>query len=790
MEEYMIWLPAILAIIGLIFMWAKRAWVLKQDAGDGKMKDISSHIYEGALAFLNAEYKILTIFVIVASILLAGISFIVPTTHILIVVAFIFGAIFSAFAGNIGMRIATQSNVRTTQAARSSLPQALKVSFGGGTVMGLGVAGLAVLGLTTFFIIFFHVFMGGEWTNVHQMTIVLETLAGFSLGAESIALFARVGGGIYTKAADVGADLVGKVEAGIPEDDPRNPATIADNVGDNVGDVAGMGADLFGSYVATVLAAMVLGNYVINDMGGNIVGEGFSGIGPILLPMAIAGFGIIFSIIGTMLVKINSNSAKEAQVQSALNKGNWISIILVAISSYFLVTWMLPSSMKMVFFGEGVHVVSSLRVFYATLVGLVVGGVISAVTEYYTGLGKKPVLSIVQNSSTGAGTNIIAGLATGMLSTFYSVLLFAIAIWASYAFAGFYGVAIAASAMMATTAMQLAIDAFGPIADNAGGIAEMSELPSEVRERTDILDSVGNTTAATGKGFAIASAALTSLALFAAYVTFTGIDGINIFKAPVLAMLFIGGMIPVVFSALAMQSVGKAAMEMVNEVRRQFRDIPGIMEGTGKPQYDKCVEISTKAALREMLLPGLLTIGFPILIVLLPMALGYENRLIAEMLGGYMAGVTVSGVLWAIFQNNAGGAWDNAKKSFEAGVMINGEMTYKGSDAHKAAVTGDTVGDPFKDTSGPSMNILIKLTCLIGLVIAPILGQDMAVANTPEVEEVTTIHEQKGNSIESQVEFSADKSEELIAAERIAETISQLEPVNAKQSSEAGSQKE
>ena len=789
MESLMIWLPAILAIIGLIFMWAKRAWVLKQDAGDGKMKDISSHIYEGALAFLNAEYKILTIFVIVASILLAGISFIVPTTHILIVVAFIFGAIFSAFAGNIGMRIATQSNVRTTQAARTSLPQALKVSFGGGTVMGLGVAGLAVLGLTTFFIIFFHVFMGGEWTDVHQMTIVLETLAGFSLGAESIALFARVGGGIYTKAADVGADLVGKVEAGIPEDDPRNPATIADNVGDNVGDVAGMGADLFGSYVATVLAAMVLGNYVIKDMGGNIVAEGFGGIGPILLPMAIAGFGIIFSIVGTLLVKINSNTAKEAEVQSALNKGNWFSIVLVAISSFFLVTWMLPETMQMEFFGEGPQQISSMRVFYATLVGLVVGGVISAVTEYYTGLGKKPVLSIVQNSSTGAGTNIIAGLSTGMISTFYSVLLFAIAIWASYAFAGFYGVALAASAMMATTAMQLAIDAFGPIADNAGGIAEMSELPSEVRERTDILDSVGNTTAATGKGFAIASAALTSLALFAAYVTFTGIDGINIFKAPVLAMLFIGGMIPVVFSALAMQSVGKAAMDMVNEVRRQFREIPGIMEGTGKPQYDKCVEISTKAALREMLLPGLLTIGFPIIIVIIPMVLGYENRLIAEMLGGYMAGVTVSGVLWAIFQNNAGGAWDNAKKSFEAGVMINGEMTYKGSEAHKAAVTGDTVGDPFKDTSGPSMNILIKLTCLIGLVIAPILGQDMEIATTPEVDEVTILQEE--TEVEPVTQFSTDKQEALVTAEKIAAAVKTSEANTSEaKTSEVTSQKE
>ena len=713
-----------MALIGLGFMAIKRNWVLKQDAGDGKMKEISDYIYEGAIAFLKAEYRLLAIFVVIASIVLAGISFVVPTTNILIVVAFIFGAFFSALAGNMGMKIATKTNVRTTQAARTSLPQALKVSFGGGTVMGLGVAGLAVLGLTGFFIFFFHYFMGGDWANggTDQMTIVLETLAGFSLGAESIALFARVGGGIYTKAADVGADLVGKVEAGIPEDDPRNPATIADNVGDNVGDVAGMGADLFGSYVATVLAAMVLGNYVIKDMGGNIQ-DAFGGIGPILLPMAIAGFGILFSIIGTMVVKISDDNAKEAQVQKALNIGNWISIALTAIACFILVKYMLPETMKMSFFGEGIKDISSMRVFYATIVGLVVGAVISSVTEYYTGLGTKPVMAIVQKSSTGAGTNVIAGLATGMISTFPTVLLFAAAIWTSYAFAGFYGVALAASAMMATTAMQLAIDAFGPISDNAGGIAEMSELPKEVRTRTDILDSVGNTTAATGKGFAIASAALTSLALFAAYVTFTGIDGINIFKAPVLAMLFVGGMIPVVFSALAMNSVGKAAMDMVYEVRRQFKEIPGIMEGTGKPEYAKCVDISTKAALREMMLPGVLTIGFPIAIVLLgKLVYGDNNQLIAEMLGGYMAGVTVSGVLWAIFQNNAGGAWDNAKKSFEAGVLINGEMTYKGSDAHKAAVTGDTVGDPFKDTSGPSMNILIKLTCLIGLVIAPILG--------------------------------------------------------------------
>ena len=761
MESIMIYMPAILAIIGLLFMYAKRSWVMKQDSGDGKMKDISSHIYEGALAFLKAEYKLLTFFVIGASIALAVIAYIVPTTHYLIIVAFICGAIFSALAGNMGMRIATQSNVRTTQAARTSLPKALQVSFGGGTVMGLGVAGLAVLGLTAFFILFYHYFMGGEWTNTNEMTVVLETLAGFSLGAESIALFARVGGGIYTKAADVGADLVGKVEAGIPEDDPRNPATIADNVGDNVGDVAGMGADLFGSYVATVLAAMVLGNYIIEDMGGDITASGFMGIGPILLPVAIAGVGIIISIIGTLLVRISSNSAKEAEVQKALNIGNWVSIALVAIACFFLVTMMLPETMTMGFFSGGrdgfqMMEITSMEVFYATLVGLIVGGVISAVTEYYTGLGKKPVLDIVQNSSTGAATNIIAGLSTGMISTFLSILLFAAAIWAAYAFAGFYGVALSASAMMATTAMQLAIDAFGPIADNAGGIAEMSELPSEVRERTDILDSVGNTTAATGKGFAIASAALTSLALFAAYVTFTGIDGINIFKAPVLAMLFIGGMVPVVFSALAMNSVGKAAMKMVNEVRRQFKEMPGIMEGTTKPHYDKCVEISTNAALKEMLLPGVITIGFPVAITVLPMLFGYENVLIAEMLGGYMAGVTVSGVLWAIFQNNAGGAWDNAKKSFEAGVMINGEMTYKGSDAHKAAVTGDTVGDPFKDTSGPSMNILIKLTCLIGLVIAPILGGHTADAdaeigktNTEEVikkEVVVKVEEENGTA--------------------------------------------
>jgi K(+)-stimulated pyrophosphate-energized sodium pump len=727
MESNMIFVPMVLAIVGLLFMFMKMSWVKKQNAGNEKMQNISKSIKEGALAFLGAEYRLLLVFVIIASAALFGISQVVDTTSVMIIPAFVLGAVFSALAGNVGMRIATEANARTAEAAKTSLPHALKVSFGGGTVMGLGVAGLAVLGLSLLFFIFLGQFMteGGNFYN--EMTVVLETLAGFSLGAESIALFARVGGGIYTKAADVGADLVGKVEAGIPEDDPRNPATIADNVGDNVGDVAGMGADLFGSYVATVLAAMVLGNYVIKDMSATTqFTDAFNNMGPILLPLVIAGVGVLASIIGTFLVRISSNDAKEAQVQKALDMGNWVSIIITLIASWFLIRWMLPMTMEMKFFGEGVKMIPSRHVFYAAMIGLAVGALISMVTAHYTSLGKKPVLDIVKNSSTGAATNIIAGLAVGMKSTFLSVILFAAAIYGSYALAGFYGVALAASAMMATTAMQLAIDAFGPIADNAGGVAEMSELEPHVRERTDILDSVGNTTAAVGKGFAIASAALTALALFAAYVTFTGIDGINIFKADVLAMLFVGGMIPVIFSALAMQSVGKAAMEMVQEVRRQFKEIPGIMEGTGTPEYAKCVDISTKAALKEMLLPGLITIITPIIVGLV---FG------AEPLGGYMAGVCVSGVMWAIFQNNAGGAWDNAKKSFEAGVEINGKMEYKGSDAHKAAVTGDTVGDPFKDTSGPSMNILIKLTCLVGLVIAPILGghaSDEGLANNED----------------------------------------------------------
>ena len=752
MEQNVIYIPLVLSVIGLVYMFIRASWVKKQASGSERMQEISKAIKEGALAFLNAEYRLLLIFVIIASVALFGISIAVDTTSWMIVPAFVIGAFFSALAGNIGMRIATDANARTAEAAKTSLPKALQVSFGGGTVMGLGVAGLAVLGLTLLFMFLVGQFIGQEGSFYNNMTIVLETLAGFSLGAESIALFARVGGGIYTKAADVGADLVGKVEAGIPEDDPRNPATIADNVGDNVGDVAGMGADLFGSYVATVLAAMVLGNYLIQDMSLNgQFTDNFNNMGPVLLPIVIAGVGVLASIIGTFFVKISSNDAKESKVQAALDMGNWAAIIITLIASYFLIEWMLPQTLNMKFFGEGYKSISSLSVFWSACIGLAVGALISVVTAYYTSLGKKPVMDIVENSSTGAATNIIAGLAVGMKSTFLSVILFAAAIYGSYTLAGFYGVALAASAMMATTAMQLAIDAFGPIADNAGGVAEMSELDPEVRERTDILDSVGNTTAAVGKGFAIASAALTALALFAAYVTFTGIDGINIFKADVLAMLFVGGMIPVVFSAFAMESVGKAAMEMVEEVRRQFREIPGIMEGTGTPEYAKCVDISTKAALREMILPGLLTIITPIVIGLL---FG------AEPLGGYMAGVCVSGVMWAIFQNNAGGAWDNAKKSFEAGVEIKGEMTYKGSDAHKAAVTGDTVGDPFKDTSGPSMNILIKLTCLVSLVIAPIIGShDIETAVAQEIRKEIRVEVNSIDAEKMEAEITTTTSE-------------------------------
>lgn len=693
----LIYIIPLLGVLGLVVMAIKSAWVSKQDPGDDNMQELAGYIADGAMAFLKAEWKVLSYFAVIAAILLAWSGTLVETSSPVIAISFLIGAVFSAAAGYFGMNIATKANVRTTQAARTSLAQALKVSFTGGTVMGLGVAGLAVLGLGGLFIFFYQLYVvstGGD-VNGMPMEKALEVLAGFSLGAESIALFARVGGGIYTKAADVGADLVGKVEAGIPEDDIRNPATIADNVGDNVGDVAGMGADLFGSYVATMLATMVLGREIQSD-------DNFGGIAPILLPMVLAGLGIVFSIIGTWFVRIKS---ENDSVQKALNMGNWVSMLLTAIASYFLVTWMLPETMIIRGFAF-----TNMDVVYAILLGLVVGGLMSIITEYYTSMGKRPVNSIIHQSSTGHATNIIAGLAVGMESTVLPIIVLAGGIYGSFAFAGLYGVAIAAAGMMATTAMQLAIDAFGPIADNAGGIAEMSGLPDEVRERTDNLDAVGNTTAAAGKGFAIASAALTALALFAAFVGLAGIDSIDIYKADVLAGLFIGGMIPYIFSSLAIAAVGRAAMDMVNEVRRQFKEIPGIMEYKAKPEYQKCVEISTKASIREMILPGAIALTVPVFV-------GFAFG--PEVLGGVLAGITVSGVLMGMFQNNAGGAWDNAKKSFEKGVEINGKMEFKGSEPHKASVTGDTVGDPFKDTSGPSMNILIKLTSIVALIIAP-----------------------------------------------------------------------
>jgi K(+)-stimulated pyrophosphate-energized sodium pump len=721
LNNYLLYLIPVFGLVGILVMAIKSAWVTKQETGDASMNQLAGYIADGAMAFLRAEWKILSYFVVVAGLLLAWSGTTIPTSSPVIAISFLIGAFLSAFAGYIGMRIATKANVRTTQAAKTSLPQALKVSFTGGTVMGLGVAGLAIIGLGSLFIVFYTVYVKnvvGATVNGEAMAKALDVLAGFSLGAESIALFARVGGGIYTKAADVGADLVGKVEAGIPEDDVRNPATIADNVGDNVGDVAGMGADLFGSYVATMLATMVLGRELVGQ-DGKAIHDNFGGIGPVLLPMVIAGLGLIFSIIGASMVKIKKETDS---VQKALNIGNWTSILLTAVATYFVVQWMLPTGefrmLRDVDHGgtlkSGAMEFNKNGVFSSILVGLVVGTLMSMITEYYTAMGKRPVLSIIRQSSTGHATNIIAGLAIGMESTVMPILVLASGIYGSYFFAGLYGVAIAAAGMMATTAMQLAIDAFGPIADNAGGIAEMSRLPEEVRGRTDNLDAVGNTTAATGKGFAIASAALTSLALFAAFVGVAGIEHIDIYKANVLAGLFVGGMIPFIFSSLCISAVGRAAMAMVEEVRRQFREIPGIMEYKAKPEYEKCVAISTQASLREMVAPGLIALITPIII-------GFAFG--PEVLGGLLAGVTVSGVLMGIFQSNAGGAWDNAKKSFEKGVEINGEIYYKKSEPHKASVTGDTVGDPFKDTSGPSMNILIKLMSIVSLVIAPHLNK-------------------------------------------------------------------
>jgi len=743
LQNNLIYFIPVLGLVGILVMAIKSAWVNKQDAGDKNMQELAGYIADGAMAFLKAEWRVLSIFVVFTAALLAYSGTIHEVNGVelhsswIISIAFIIGAVFSATAGYIGMKAATKANVRTTQAARTSLKQALKVSFTGGTVMGLGVAGLAILGLGGLFIVFLQIFNVVNANSV-EMKTAIEVLTGFSLGAESIALFARVGGGIYTKAADVGADLVGKVEAGIPEDDVRNPATIADNVGDNVGDVAGMGADLFGSYVATILATMVLGQEIV-------AADNFNGMSPVLLPMVICGLGILFSIVGTWFVRIKG---EDSNVQTALNLGNWGSILITAIASFFIVTWMLPAQLHL----RGVDF-TSLDVFYAIIVGLVVGTLMSIITEYYTAMGKGPVNSIIQQSGTGHATNIIGGLSVGMKSTVAPILVLAAGIIFSYAFAGLYGVAIAAAGMMATTAMQLAIDAFGPIADNAGGIAEMSQLPPEVRERTDNLDAVGNTTAATGKGFAIASAALTSLALFAAFVGVAGISAIDIYKAPVLAGLFVGAMIPFIFSALCIAAVGKAAMDMVQEVRRQFREIPGIMEYKAKPEYEKCVAISTKASIREMMLPGAIALLVPIIV-----GFGFKGVFpavsSAEILGGLLAGVTVSGVLMGIFQSNAGGAWDNAKKSFEKGVEINGEMHYKKSEPHKASVTGDTVGDPFKDTSGPSMNILIKLMSIVSLVIAPYIA--VAVNDGGSVKMIGNQMEIKTSSTPNSIELTVN----------------------------------
>ena len=741
-----------MGIVGLIYTLIKSKWVSRQEAGNERMKEISTYIAEGAMAFLRAEWKILSYFVVIVSLLLGVMSQTNPDSHWSIAIAFIIGAVSSATAGYIGMKVATKANVRTAHAARTSLSKALSVSFTGGSVMGLGVAGLAVLGLGGLFIILKQILAPLAAANSEEMVRTIEILTGFSLGAESIALFARVGGGIYTKAADVGADLVGKVEAGIPEDDPRNPATIADNVGDNVGDVAGMGADLFGSYVATVLATMVLGQETKSI-------DNFGGYAPILLPMLIAGVGIIFSIVGTFFVKVSDAAGINTNnVQKALNMGNWGSIVLSAIACAGLVYYILPPTMVL----RGIEF-SRDGVLGAIAVGLTVGTLMSIITEYYTAMGKRPVLSIIRQSSTGHATNVIGGLAVGMESTLLPILVLAGGIWGSFACAGLYGVAIAAAGMMSTTAMQLAIDAFGPIADNAGGIAEMSELPKDVREKTDVLDAVGNTTAATGKGFAIASAALTALALFAAYVGVINnngyaMSGIDIYKAKVLASLFVGGMIPFIFSSLAIRAVGQAAMAMVEEVRRQFKTIPGIMEGKGKPQYDKCVAISTNASIRKMMLPGAIAIISPLIIGFI---LG------PEALGGFLAGATVSGVLMGMFQNNAGGAWDNAKKSFEKGIEINGEIYYKKSEPHKASVTGDTVGDPFKDTSGPSMNILIKLMSIVSLVIAPTLAQvhksDLQ-ANTVKKIEVKVVSNDSTSNANLSVATDEKSLTELIEA--------------------------